>query len=292
MSGKFSKKNHRGADAPIRKKANPMEKVLLIVVLLVMILLAVFLVGMIWTLASSAAQPPAPTGTKPPVITDGPTDPTPPPASDPLESDPTTPSKPAEPSKPTESERDFLPLDLGDGLRITDIGPYTGSFMEDGSDKVVADVLMVILENTSDKALQYARLTLDYGDVQAKFSITNIPAGQRVVLLESGRMEYRKEEPMSATVDDALFVEAFDLYEDVFEITGTRGNITVRNISGEAVSGDIYVYYKNTSKDLLYGGITYRARLEGGLAPGESKQILAGHYNPSGSVILMITYTP
>jgi hypothetical protein len=49
------------------------------------------------------------------------------------------------------------------------------------------------------------------------------------------------------------------------------------------------VYYKNSTADLLYGGITYRAKVRAGLKAGEIRQINAGHFNPESSVIVMIT---
>ncbi len=194
-------------------------------------------------------------------------------------------------SLPLETSPPFEPIDLGDGLRIVGLAPYTGAFVEDGSDEVVGDVLMVILENTSAQALQYARITMTFGSETAAFSVTNLPAGERVVLLEENRMTCPEGMPDSTEIGDVLFLDAFTLYPELFEITGTKGNLTVKNISQETVSGDVYVYYKNSSQDLYYGGITYRSKADG-LAPGESKTIIAAHYNPDTSTIVMVTYVP
>ena len=49
------------------------------------------------------------------------------------------------------------------------------------------------------------------------------------------------------------------------------------------------MYYKNSATDLLYGGITYRSKVSGGLKAGEIRQITAGHYNPKSSSIVMVT---
>ncbi len=183
------------------------------------------------------------------------------------------------------------PLDLGQGLLITDIMAYTGAYMEDGSNEVVSDVLMVILKNNSDKALQCARITLNFGTQQAQFSVTNIPAGEQVVLLEKNRMAYIEGLPDGTALADVVFLPELPMYEDLFAVTGQKGILTVKNISDTAVSGDIYVYYKNCSQDLLYGGITYRVRISG-LAAGQSENAAAPHFNPSTCVVLMITYAP
>ena len=49
------------------------------------------------------------------------------------------------------------------------------------------------------------------------------------------------------------------------------------------------VYYKNSAEDVFYGGITYRARIEGGLQKGEIRQIMAGHCSKNGSTIMFVT---
>ncbi len=98
--------------------------------------------------------------------------------------------------------------------------------------------------------------------------------------------------PSSWQIQNTMFLPEFQMHPDVFEITGEAGQLTVKNISDKAVSGEVYVYYKNSGADLFYGGITYRARVEGGLEPGESKQIIAAHYAPTTSAILMVSYIP
>ena len=66
------------------------------------------------------------------------------------------------------------------------------------------------------------------------------------------------------------------------------GALNVQNVSDAAITGDIYICYKNAASDLYYGGITYRARIEGGLAPGEIRQVMTGHYSTVGSAIVMV----
>ncbi len=194
-------------------------------------------------------------------------------------------------SQPAETEASPLPLALGKGLWITDIGAYTGAYVEDGSDEVVSDVLMIIVENTSEEAVQYGRILLDFGDTTGEFTVTTLPAGRKAVLLDQNRMICPDKYPDSAQVQDLALVSGLELYPDLFEITGSKGSLNVKNVSEEAVSGDVYVYYKNSSQDLLYGGITYRVKVDG-LEAGQSKQVIAAHYNPTGSAIMMVTYIP
>ena len=82
------------------------------------------------------------------------------------------------------------------------------------------------------------------------------------------------------------------IHADVLKLQGLDGALNITNISGEDITGDIVIYYKNSSSDMYYGGITYRVRLEGGLKDGEIRQIMSDHYSTSGSEVLFVTYTP
>ncbi len=181
------------------------------------------------------------------------------------------------------------PVGLGQELLITDILAYTGAYMEDGSDDVVSDVLGIILKNNSRQALQYADITLSFGQEQAQFSAVNIPAGQRVVLLEKSRMAYTGGLPDSTQLSNVVFLPELPMHADVFAVTGSKGMLTVKNISDTAITGDIYIYYKNKSQDLLYGGISYRVKLRG-LEAGESETVIAAHFRPGASEVLMVSY--
>ena len=189
-----------------------------------------------------------------------------------------------------DSAPEFEVEDLSDGLCVTDVGSYAGIYMEDGSDEPVSNVLMMVLENTSEKDLQLARIQLAYSDFTAEFEATNLPAGESVVLLEKNRRDASEEEYQSAVTSDVVFFdEPMSLQEDHLSVSGYNGGIQVTNISDGDISGDIVIYYKNSAGELLYGGITYRARVEGGIAAGETARIMTGHYTPDHCRILWIT---
>lgn len=180
---------------------------------------------------------------------------------------------------------------LSQELEITLVGSYAGIYMEDGSDEIVSDVMMIVLKNTSDADLQLARIDLIYEDFVAEFEVTNLPAGESVVLLEKNRRSDTGSQYEEAQVRNVVFFsEPMSLAEDKFEIVANKGSIELTNISETDVAGDIYIYYKNSASDLLYGGITYRARIEGGLAAGETARVITGHYDPDNSVILDVVY--
>ena len=60
-------------------------------------------------------------------------------------------------------------VDLGVGLLVTKIGSYAGIYMEDGSDRIVSNMMMLLVKNTTGKDLQLARISVVYEDFTAEF---------------------------------------------------------------------------------------------------------------------------
>lgn len=180
-------------------------------------------------------------------------------------------------------------IELTDGLLIHYLSSYAGIYMEDGSMDVVSDVMMLVLENTSSEDLQLAKISIEYSDFTAEFEVTNLPAGEKVVALEKNRHPKPAENYRTITVRNVVFFpETMGLQEQRIRITGTDGSLEVENISGRNIEGDIRIYYKHSASDLLYGGITYRVSIKGGLAAGEKTRVIAGHYTVSGCRILQV----
>ena len=192
---------------------------------------------------------------------------------------------------PLDIPEKMQPISVGQDIEVTNLGKYTGAYMEDGSDEVVEDVLMAIVKNNGQNTLQYAELYMNYGESTAEFSLSTLPPGESVVILEKNRMSSKSEEPDFVYLENVVFFqEEISMHEDLFEITSSDGILNIKNISSEDITGDIFIYYKNFSVDKYYGGITYRARVENGLAKDELKQVAAMHYSSNGSKLLMVTY--
>ena len=219
--------------------------------------------------------------------------------SQPTESQPTETqpieSQPTEP-QPTEDISPMGPYDglifLGNDLIVTDVGAYTGSFIEDGSNDPVTNVLMLVVRNDNERDLQLARIKMEFSSYTAEFEVTNLPAGESVVLLEKNRRTYEevKANDISAhTV--AFFPEKMSLHSDVVKISGDKGTLQVENLSDKTL-GEMYIYYKHSASDILYGGITYRTRIDAGLEPGAIANVLTGHYDPDSCKLLAVDIVP
>ncbi len=184
---------------------------------------------------------------------------------------------------------DFEPVEVADGLRVTSMGTYSGLFLEDGSDDVVSPVMMIILENVSDKDLQLARISAEYTEFTASFEATDIPAGESVVLLEKNRRALPSGDYSELVADNvAFFNDQMSLMEETFSVSYGEGYVELKNISNEEINGTTYVYYKNISSDMLYGGITYRAKYEGTIPKGGSVKVLTKHFTEKNTVITQI----
>lgn len=179
---------------------------------------------------------------------------------------------------------------LGYGLRLEAVGRYAGLYIEDGTNDTVSDVMMIKVKNTADKDLQLARISLTYSDFTAEFELTNIPAGRTVVVLEKNRHAYSDQNYLSFQLSDvAQFSEQMDVPTEIYHISGLKGTINLENRSDKDISGDIYVYYKYIADDILYGGITFRAKISGGISAGQIKQVASSHFDPQQCIVLAIT---
>ncbi len=183
----------------------------------------------------------------------------------------------------------FTPVSVYEGLQITSMGDYSGLFLEDGTDEVVTSVMMIVLENTSDKDLQLARVKAVYSDFTAEFEATNIPAGESVVLLEKNRRKSVDVSFKELLAEDVVFFqENMSLMEETFKVKSGEGFVELENISSEDVQGVTYIYYKNTAGDTLYGGITYRAKIEETIPVGKSVRVLTNHFTEKNTEIMQI----
>ena len=181
-------------------------------------------------------------------------------------------------------------INLGYGFKISDIGNYTGIYMEDGTDEVVSDVLMIVVTSTSDETLQYAKITMRAGENDAVFEVTTLLPGASIVLLEKNRMSYDKTLTYDYAVAEnvSFFPEEPSLMEDRVKLQFLDGVINITNISDKDIDGEIVVYYKNAASDLYYGGITYRSRVTGGLKVGQTQQIAGAHASKTGSAAMFV----
>ncbi len=185
-----------------------------------------------------------------------------------------------------------MSLNVGSGLTIVDIGPYTGMYMEDGSNEIVSGVVMCIVRNDGDRAVEYAEIKLSDGQKDIPFTLTALLPGRSVVLLATDRTAYDKAATYTAAMAESVAFFSYEpsLQAERLKIQGLDGGLNITNISDADITGDVVIYYKNVASDgLLYGGITYRTRISGGIKAGELKQGMTQHFSVKGSEVLFVT---
>lgn len=181
-------------------------------------------------------------------------------------------------------------INLGYGMEIVDVAKYTGAYVEDGSNDVVSGLLMIVVKNTGEKDIQFAEIEMPVGNQIAYFKLSTLPVGESVVVLEQNRMLYTDSDFTTAISKNVVaFQQPMSLCPDKLKIQELDGMLNITNISGEDITDDIIIYYKNSSSDMLYGGVTYRGVITGGLKNGELRQISAGHFSAASSRIMFVT---
>lgn len=179
------------------------------------------------------------------------------------------------------------------GLEITEIASYSGEYVEDGSNENIKNVLSIKVENKSSKPIQYCEIYLeDKNGEKATFKLSTLPANETMLVMESNKRTFKKSDSFkeASASNVAYFQYPISMQEDKIELSGMDGCLNVKNISNGDIKNTVYVYYKNYDKEnnLFVGGITYRAKVEGGLKVGEIKQVMTSHFSLEDSMLMFV----
>lgn len=125
--------------------------------------------------------------------------------------------------------------------------------------------LAVVVENVSDTDVEYALLTVKTRTETLTFNVSALLSGTKAVLLCNESVGADSDESYTAwqTENMILFENPPVMNEDKFEVSLADGSISLKNISGEDITSDIYIYYKDKKDDLLNGSVTYKTSVAG-----------------------------
>lgn len=176
---------------------------------------------------------------------------------------------------------------LGSEVFITAIEPYTGAFVEDGTDEFVEEVLSITIENNGSEYIQLMSVTIDEKYV---FDVTTLLPGEKMTVLEKSRAEYDKKIDLSkiSVSNVALFSEKPSMHKNLLKISGEDNRITVKNISDKTFPGG-RVFYKNKFNKKYIGGITYAGTIPE-LEKNEVVVLNSNHYLKDSSEFIFVTY--
>lgn len=178
-----------------------------------------------------------------------------------------------------------------DGIAISPVFSFTGEYVEDGSGDSVKEIAAVRIKNTSDKSIEYMKIIADCSDEKYTFTVMALPVGETVTVFESEKKKFvHNEKIVSASFEHiAYFSSEPTIYPDTFAIYPVDKIITVTNISGVDISGDVYICYKSFDENGFYGGITYRVKIEG-IEAGDTIQVPAPHFLLKNSKVVFVSY--
>ena len=179
----------------------------------------------------------------------------------------------------------------GYDLTIEKLAPYTGLFVEDGSNTNAQNVAMLQVKNDGDYPVEYAQIRMVCGQKELLFDISALPAGQQLVVQEKTGKTIGEEKATSAS---ALVVQRakMEMSEEQIQVIDNGDNtLTVRNLTGETIP-TVRIFYKYYMEDenLFVGGIAFTARVTG-LGAGASMKIQPAHFTSRTSrVVMVLTY--
>ena len=159
-------------------------------------------------------------------------------------------------------------------LKIIEIDEYYGR-------------LAVVAENISDEDVEYAVLSVKTKSSTLTFNVSALLSGTKAVLLCNENVGSNPGEVYTAWQinDKVLFENPPVMNDDKIEVFLTDGSISVKNISGEDIQSDIYIYYKDKKEDLVNGSVTYKTRVKA-LKAGAKTFVKAQELNEDNCLII------
>ena len=178
----------------------------------------------------------------------------------------------------------------GHNLTIEKLAPYTGIFVEDGTNQQVTDVAMLLVHNNGDSAVEYTEITVEYKEKNLTFCISALPAGETMVVQEKSGSSVPEGVALSAS---ALVIHRtqMGIAQGLSVSDNGDNSMTVKNLTDKTIPA-IRVFYKYymEDEDLFVGGIAFTVRITR-LAGGASVVIRPSHYTSQTSrVVMALTY--
>ena len=207
------------------------------------------------------------------------------------EPDPTDPPPSVEIPDDDEEEGLQFPCDVpGYDLRLERLAPYTGMYVENGSNTQVTGVAMMQVRNMGQTAVEYMEINVKYANETLVFHISALPAGETVVVQEKSAKTLPSGVAMEAS---ALVVQLADMdISEELSVTDNGDNtLTIKNLTNKTIPV-VRVFYKYYMKDedMFVGGIAFTVRI-GSLKAGGSVTVQPAHYiSETSRVVMARTY--
>ena len=177
----------------------------------------------------------------------------------------------------------------GYDLVVEKLAPYNGMYVEDGSNRQVTDVAMLLVRNEGNYPVEYAEIAMQYGQQQLVFRISALPAGGSAVVQERSQQKAPEEKPSGCK---ALVVQRAQMGMAEQQVSVTEngdGTLTVRNLTDQVIpTVRIFYKYYMKSEDIFVGGIAFTVRITR-LGGNSETTIQPSHYTSDSSRIVMVS---
>ena len=241
---------------------------------------------------TKAPVTPTSTATVPTVSTQAPTQPTEEPITPPTAVPPSVTIPPETDPVTGDPEPITFPCQVPNyGLIIEKIAPYSGMYVENGSNVAVQNVAMLLLYNGGDYPIEYTQISITYGDETLLFDVSALPVGQYLVVQEKTGKAIPEGD---VTYIGAAVVQRADMEmsEGKILVTDNGDNtLTITNLTDETIP-TVRVFYKYymEAEDIFVGGIAFTVRITR-LNAGASITIQPSHYaSETCRVVMALTY--
>ena len=163
-------------------------------------------------------------------------------------------------------------------LKITKIYEYNGR-------------LAVVAENVSDVDVEYALLTVKSRNNSFTFNISVLLRETKALLICNEAVGFDSNEIYTGwkTENVVNFENTPVMNNDKLEIFVVDGSISIKNISGNDITSDILIYYKQKQDNLLNGSKTHRIRISG-LKADSQTYVKADGLNENNCQVIFTEY--
>ncbi len=176
-------------------------------------------------------------------------------------------------------------------LTIEKMAPYSGMFVEDGTNANTTNVAMLMVKNDGDFPVEYTQISVMCGQEELLFDISALPVGEKLVVQEKTGKPISVSEATSAS---ALVVQRanMEMSEGKVQVVDNGDNtLTITNLTNETIP-TVRVFYKYymENEELFVGGIAFTVRITR-LGAGANVKIQPSHYTSQNSrVVMVLTY--
>ena len=184
-----------------------------------------------------------------------------------------------------------FPHSLSNGLLIAEeVINYSGAYWEDGSGEEVTNVAGLLVNNPTDKLLEFGAFSVEQAGRRLYFFACRVPPQSRCLILE-----YEKKSWSSDLVTDCRILKARwgeqELSRENIDYIGVENTLTIINRDKRELSR-VLVWYKqyDGERECYLGGGVHSTQLIC-LMPEEYRAIKPTYYNAAHARVVGIQWT-